>query len=209
MTHSDNKGLVLTPKLAPIQVVIVPIFKTAEQFSRISEKALNIKKELEKKGISVKFDDRDTLTPGWKFSEYEFKGVPIRLAIGPRDLENNTVEIARRDTLEKSVFQLTDIDSKISHMLEQIQQNLFQKAKNYTDDNTSYVKNWKEFNEVLEDKGGFIYAHWDGTPETEQKIKDETKATIRCIPLNNPKETGSCIFSGKISEQKVIFARAY
>jgi prolyl-tRNA synthetase len=209
MTHSDNNGLVLPPKLAPIQVVIVPIFKTSEQLAQISEKALNIKKALEKKGISVKFDDRDSITPGWKFSEYEFKGVPIRMAIGPRDMENDTVEVARRDTLEKSVFQLTDIDSKIANLLEQIQQNLFQKAQTYNEDNTYHVNTWKEFIDVLENKGGFIYAHWDGTPETEQKIKEETKATIRCIPLNNPKETGKCVYSGQPSQQKVIFARAY
>lgn len=209
MTHSDNNGLVLPPKLAPIQVVIVPIFKTQEQLAVIKEKVMPIKKELEAKGISVKFDDRDTLTPGWKFSEYEFKGVPVRLAIGQRDIENNTIEVARRDTLEKSTYQFTDIVSKIEHLLEHMQENLFQKAKNFTDDNTFHASNWKEFKDIIENKGGFVMAHWDGTPETEQKIKEETKATIRCIPLNNIKEKGVCIYSGKPSEQKVIFAKAY
>ncbi len=209
MTHSDNKGLVLPPKLAPIQVAIVPIFKTPEQLAIIKEKILPVKKELEAKGISVKFDDRDTETPGWKFSEYEFKGVPVRLAIGQRDIENNTIEVARRDTLEKSTYQFTDIVSKIEHLLEHIQENLFQKAKTFTDDNTFYAHSWDEFKDIIENKGGFVIAHWDGTPETEQKIKDETKATIRCIPLNNPLENGKCVYSGKPSTQKVIFAKAY
>ncbi|MEI6122427.1 MAG: proline--tRNA ligase [Bacteroidota bacterium] len=209
MTHSDNNGLVLPPKLAPIQVVIVPIFKTAEQLALIAEKVLPIKKALEAKGISVKFDDRDTVTPGWKFSDYEFKGVPVRLAIGSRDLENGTIEVARRDTLEKSTYQITDIENKVEHLLELIQINLFQKANTYKFDNTYYAENWESFNDILNTKGGFIYAHWDGTPETEQKIKEETKATIRCIPLNNPTEKGKCVYSGNPSTQKVIFARAY
>jgi len=209
MTHSDNNGLVLPPKLAPIQVAIVPIFKTPEQLAIIKEKILPIKKELEAKGISVKFDERDTITPGWKFSEYEFKGVPVRLAIGQRDIENNTIEVARRDTLEKSTYQFTDIVSKIEHLLEHIQENLYQKAKTYTADNTFHANSWDEFKDIIENKGGFVMAHWDGTPETEQKIKDETKATIRCIPLNNVKEKGVCIYSGKPSDQRVIFARAY
>jgi len=209
MTHSDNNGLVLPPKLAPIQVVIIPIFKTPEQLAIISEKVLPIKKALEAKGISVKFDDRDSLTPGWKFSEYEFKGVPIRLAIGSRDLENGTIEVARRDTLEKSSYQLTDIENKVEHLLELIQINLFQKAKTFNFNNTYHAENWEDFKTLLDTKGGFIYAHWDGTPETEQKIKDETKATIRCIPLNNQPENGKCVYSGKPSTQKVIFARAY
>ncbi len=209
MTHSDNNGLVLPPKLAPIQVVIIPIFKTPEQLAIIAEKALPIKKALEAKGISVKFDDRDSLTPGWKFSEYEFKGVPIRLAIGSRDLENGTIEVARRDTLEKSSYQLTDIENKVEHLLELIQINLFQKAKTFNFNNTNYAENWEDFKNLLDTKGGFIYAHWDGTPETEQKIKDETKATIRCIPLDNQLENGKCVYSGKPSTQKVIFARAY
>jgi prolyl-tRNA synthetase len=209
MTHSDNNGLVLPPKLAPIQVAIVPIFKTPEQLAIIKEKIMPIKKELEAKGISVKFDERDTVTPGWKFSEYEFKGVPVRLAIGQRDIENNTIEVARRDTLEKSTYQFTDIVSKIEHLLEHIQENLYQKAKTFTADNTFYANSWDEFKDIIEKKGGFVFAHWDGTPETEQKIKDETKATIRCIPLNNTLESGKCIYSGKPSTQKVIFAKAY
>jgi len=209
MVHSDNNGLVLPPKLAPIQVAIVPIFKTPEQLALIKEKIMPIKKELEAKGITVKFDDRDTQSPGWKFSEYEFKGVPVRLAIGQRDIENNTIEVVRRDTLEKATYQFTDIVSKVEHLLTAIQDNLFQKAKNFTEDNTSVASSWSEFKEIIEGKGGFVLAHWDGTPETEQKIKDETKATIRCIPLNNQKEKGVCVYSGKPSDQKVIFARSY
>jgi prolyl-tRNA synthetase len=208
MMHSDNNGLVLPPKLAPIQVVIVPIFKTEEQLDKIREKIHPLKSRLEKSNISVKFDDRDTLTPGWKFSEYEFKGVPVRIAIGPRDLENNTVEISRRDTLEKKTYQFTDLENKIEHLLEQIQKNLYNKAQNFVFAKTYYANSWKEFNELL-DQGGFIYAHWDGTAETEQKIKEETKATIRCIPLDAQKEKGKCIYSGENSEQRVIFARAY
>lgn len=208
MMHSDNNGLVLPPKLAPIQVVIVPIFKTPEQFDKIKEKILPLKSSLEKSNISVKFDDRDTLTPGWKFSEYEFKGVPVRIAIGPRDIENNTVEISRRDTLEKKTYQFTDLENKIEHLLEQIQKNLYNKAQNFVFAKTYHANSWKEFNELL-DQGGFIYAHWDGTAETEQKIKEETKATIRCIPLDAQKEKGKCIYSGENSEQRVIFARAY
>ena len=209
MTHSDNNGLVLPPKLAPIQVVIIPIFKTAEQLALIADKVLPIKKALEAKGISVKFDDRDTITPGWKFSEYEFKGVPIRLAIGSRDLENGTIEVARRDTLEKATYQFTDIENKVEHLLELIQINLFQKAITFNFNNTHHAENWDDFKNILDTKGGFIYAHWDGTPETEQKIKEETKATIRCIPLNNHLEKGKCVYSGQPSTQKVIFARAY
>ena len=209
MTHSDNNGLVLPPKLAPIQVVIVPIFKKPEQLEAIKEKVMPIIAELESKGISVKFDDRDTLTPGWKFSEYEFKGVPVRLAIGQRDLENGTIEVARRDTLEKSTYQMTDIVSKIQHLLILIQDNLFQKAKNFVEDNTNHASTWEEFKVIIENKGGFVLAHWDGTTETEQKIKEETKATIRCIPLNSVKEAGHCIYSGKPSVQKVLFAKAY
>ncbi len=209
MTHSDNNGLVLPPKLAPIQVVIIPIFKTAEQLALIADKVLPIKKALEAKGIFVKFDDRDTITPGWKFSEYEFKGVPIRLAIGSRDLENGTIEVARRDTLEKATYQFTDIENKVEHLLELIQINLFQKANTFNFNNTHHAENWEDFKNILDTKGGFIYAHWDGTPETEQKIKEETKATIRCIPINNHLEKGKCVYSGQPSTQKVIFARAY
>jgi prolyl-tRNA synthetase len=209
MTHSDDHGLVLPPKLAPFQVVIVPIYKGEEQLNTISEKAKSIKKELEKVGVSVKYDDRDTHKPGWKFSEYEFKGVPLRIAIGPRDLENNTVELARRDTLEKEVVSMDDLTNKVEHLLEKIQETLLLKAKQFRDDNTHHAKDWEDFKELMSKDSGFVYAHWDGTAETEQKIKEETKATIRCIPLNNTKEEGECIYSKKPSTQKVIFAKAY
>ncbi|MBL6657849.1 MAG: proline--tRNA ligase [Flavobacteriales bacterium] len=209
MTHSDDHGLVLPPKLAPFQVVIVPIYKGEEQLSTISEKAKAIKKELEKVGVSVKYDDRDTHKPGWKFSEYEFKGVPLRIAIGPRDLENNTVELARRDTLEKEVVSMDDLTNKVEHLLEKIQETLLLKAQQFRDDNTHHAQDWEHFKELMSKDSGFVYAHWDGTPETEQKIKEETKATIRCIPLNNTKEEGECIYSKNPSSQKVIFAKAY
>jgi len=209
MSHSDDNGLVLPPKLAPIQVAIVPVFKTKEQLDLITEKVLPLKKALEAKGISVKYDDRDTHKPGWKFSEYEFKGVPVRITIGPRDIEQGTVEVARRDTLEKEVFQITDIENKVAHLLDQIQENLYNKALGMRETNSYRVDTWDEFKNVLDTTGGFIYAHWDGTTETEEKIKEETKATIRVIPLNNPKESGKCIYSGKPSIQRVIFARAY
>lgn len=209
MSHSDDNGLVLPPKLAPTQVVIIPIYKNAEQLAIISETAVKIKNNLVAKGISVKYDDRDTQKPGWKFNEYEFKGVPVRIVIGPRDLENGTVEVARRDTLEKAVYQITDIEKKIEHLLESIQNNLFQKALAFREENTRNADTWEEFVNILDTKAGFIMAHWDGTPETEQKIKDETKATIRCIPLDNKMEEGKCIYSGKPSTQRVVFARAY
>jgi prolyl-tRNA synthetase len=209
MAHSDDNGLVLPPKLAPIQVVIVPIYKSDEQYKRVCDAAREIKVKLEQKGIRVKFDDRDTHKPGWKFNEYEFKGVPLRIALGPRDVENGSVEIARRDTLEKQTFQQTDIENKVEHLLEAIQDNLFQKALSFRESKTFSADTWEEFNQILDEKGGFIYAHWDGTSETEQKIKEETKATIRCIPLDNKMETGTCIYSGKPSSQRVVFARAY
>jgi prolyl-tRNA synthetase len=209
MAHSDDNGLVLPPKLAPIQVAIVPVFKSSDQLAMISEKVMPIKKALEAKGISVKYDDRETHKPGWKFTEYEFKGVPVRITVGPRDIENGTVEVARRDTLEKEVLQMTDIENKIQHLLDQIQQNLFDKAYAFRENNTYRVDTWEEFKEVLDTKGGFISAHWDGTTETEDKIKEETKATIRVIPLNNQKENGRCVYSGKPSTERVIFARAY
>lgn len=209
MSHSDDQGLVLPPKLAPIQVVIVPIYRQQEQLDEISVKANEIKKALEARGISVKFDDRDTQKPGWKFAEYEFKGVPIRLAIGPRDMENGTIEVARRDTLEKEVLQMADIDHKIEHLLEQIQENLYQKAVNFREDNTHRADTWDEFVDLIENKGGFVYAHWDGTDETEMAIKDKTKATIRLIPIDDDKEAGKCILSGKPSERRVVFAKAY
>ena len=209
MTHSDDDGLVLPPKLAPIQVVIVPIYKGEDQLNAISEVALSIKNDLESKGISVKFDDRDTQKPGWKFSEYEMKGVPVRIAIGPRDLENGTVEIARRDTKEKETLQVSDLVNKVEHLLEQMQSNLFLKAETFRDNGLTYVDTWEEFVDVINNRGGFVAAHWDGSGETEEKIKEATKATIRCIPLDQKKEAGTCVFSGKPSEGRVLFAKAY
>jgi prolyl-tRNA synthetase len=209
MTHSDDDGLVLPPKLAPFQVVIVPIYKGNDQLDLISEKALKIKRDLEEKGISVKFDNRDTHKPGWKFAEYELKGVPVRIAIGPRDLENGTVEVARRDTREKETLQMTDLSSKIGNLLDQMQQNLFLQAETFRDNHITLVNTWDEFKDVLNSKGGFISAHWDGSPETEEKIKQETKATIRCIPNNQQEEEGICIFSGEPSNGRVLFAKAY
>lgn len=208
MTHSDDNGLVLPPKLAPTQVVIVPIYRKSEQLAEISEAANKIKKQLEAKGISVKFDDRDTFKPGWKFNEYEFKGVPVRFALGPRDLENGTIEIVRRDTLSKEVIQLEDAAEKAEQLLEEIQQNLYDRALKFREDSTYKVDTWDGFKEQIE-KGGFILAHWDGTAETEEKIKNETKATIRAIPFNNEMEEGVCVYSGKASKQRVLFARAY
>src|ERR1035437_4858464 len=209
MSHSDDKGLVLPPKLAPFQVVIVPIYKGDEQLAQINEVANKMKKAMEAKGISVKYDNRDNQHPGWKFAEYELKGVPLRIAIGGRDLENGTVEVARRDTLEKETLQQADIENKIEHLLEQIQDNLFQKALTMREAKTYKADSYEEFKKILEETPGFVMAHWDGTPETEQKIKEETKATIRCIPLNNKKEEGKCIYSGKPSIQRVVFAKAY
>ncbi|MES2395389.1 MAG: proline--tRNA ligase [Bacteroidota bacterium] len=209
MSHSDDKGLVLPPKLAPFQVVIVPIYKGEEQLAQISEVVLKMKKAMEAKGISVKYDDRDTQRPGWKFAEYELKGVPVRIAIGARDLENGTVEVARRDTLEKETLQQADIETKIAHLLEQIQDNLYQKARTMREAKTYKADTYDEFKRILEETPGFVMAHWDGTPESEQKIKEETKATIRCIPLNNKQEAGTCIYSGKPSTQRVVFAKAY
>jgi prolyl-tRNA synthetase len=209
MAHSDDNGLVVPPRLAPIQVVIVPIYKNEDQYNLVCARAREIKGQLAKAGIRVKFDDRDTHKPGWKFNEYEFKGVPLRIALGPRDVENNTVEIARRDTLEKNIYQQADLINKISHLLESIQDNLFQKALSFRESKTFHADSWEEFNDILDNKGGFIYAHWDGTPETEQKIKELTKATIRCIPLNNKAEEGQCILTGNPSGQRVVFARAY
>jgi prolyl-tRNA synthetase len=208
MSHSDDNGLVIPPKLAPIQVVIVPIFKTDEEFARITEKASAIKKALNDKGISVKYDDRDTYRPGFKFAEHELRGVPVRMAIGPKDLENGTVELARRDTLEKKPVSMEGIEDYIAGLLEEIQKNLYNRALERRDAMTHSVDTWADFEAAL-DKGGFVMAHWDGTPETEEAIKDKTKATIRCIPLNNKQEAGSCILTGKPSAQRVVFARAY
>ena len=208
MTHSDDYGLVLPPKLAPFQVVIVPIYKGEEQLEAVSKVANKVKKALEEKGISVKFDNRDTHKPGWKFAEYELKGVPLRLALGARDLENGTIEIARRDTLEKETYQITDIENKVEHLLSQIQDNLYKKALTFREEKTYKADSKKEFVKLI-NEGGFVYAHWDGTSETEELIKQETKATIRCIPLEKTGESGECVFSGKPSNQRVLFAKSY
>jgi prolyl-tRNA synthetase len=200
--------LVLPPKLAPIQVVIVPIFRNEDQLNAVTAKIEPLIKELRAKGISVKFDNRDTQTPGWKFAEYELKGVPVRLAVGPRDLDNNTVELARRDTKEKKVYSLDNLAGQIETLLEDMQRNIYQKALAFREANTTKVDDYGTFKEVLDGKGGFIAAHWDGTPETEEKIKDETKATIRCIPLDAPEEAGQCMYTSKPSNRRVLFARA-
>lgn len=209
MSHSDDNGLVLPPKLAPHQVVIVPIYKGEEGLKKVSETALQIVAKLKAKGISVKYDDRDTQRPGWKFAEYELKGVPVRVAIGERDLANGTVEVARRDTLSKETVKADVIENYIEQLLNDIQSNLFNLASERRKAMTHEANSYDEFKKLLDEKGGFIYAHWDGTSETEEKIKEETKATIRCIPLNNKQEAGKCIYSGKPSTQRVIFARAY
>ncbi len=209
MTHSDDNGLVLPPNLAPIQVVIVPIYKNEEQYNAISKKANEIIKLLKALNISVKFDNRTTQKPGWKFAEYELKGVPLRIAIGPRDLENNVVELARRDNLTKEIVKQDELASKIKNLLEIIQNELFQKALIYRDSHITRVNTFKEFKEVLETKGGFISAHWDGTKKTEEEIKKLTKATIRCIPNVPILEEGSCVLTGKPSHKRVLFAKAY
>ncbi|PQJ80508.1 proline--tRNA ligase [Polaribacter porphyrae] len=208
MTHSDDNGLVLPPKLAPIQVVIVPIYKGEEQLEAISEKVNKIVNDLRKKGISVKFDSRDTYRPGAKFAEYELKGVPIRIAIGNRDLENGTLEIARRDTFEKQTINQSDVVATIESLLNEIQENLFKKAINFRKENTTVVNDFKEFKKAIK-KGGFISAHWDGTEETEDRIKEYTKATIRCIPNDVVEEAGVCVLTGKPSSKRVLFAKAY
>ncbi len=209
MAHSDNNGLVLPPKLAPYQVVIVPIYKNMEQLAEISLKVEEIMVKLKARGISVKYDNRDSQRPGWKFAEYELKGVPVRLAIGPRDLENGSVEVARRDTLEKSVQQLENIDQVVEDLLDAIQKNIYSKAFNFRAENTTVVDSYDEFKELLTTKGGFFLAHWDGTAETEARIKEETKATIRCIPFDSVEEEGKCMVTGRPSKQRVIFALAY
>jgi len=208
MAHSDDKGLVLPPKLAPIQVVIVPIYRKQEQLDEVSEKVAGLIKNLRRKGLRVKFDNRDTHKPGFKFAEYEYKGVPVRLAIGPRDLENGTVEVARRDTLTKEIIPMEGIEDKLVELMDEIQKSLFDRAYKFRENNSRKVDTWDEFIVEIE-KGGFLYAHWDGTAETEQKIKDETKATIRAIPLDAPEENGKCIYSGKASTKRVVFARSY
>lgn len=209
MAHSDDEGLVLPPALAPVQVVIVPIFKTEEQLNKIREKVSKLERRLKESDITVKFDDKDTQTPGFKFAEYELKGIPIRIALGPRDLENNTAEIARRDTREKISVDFNELPERIPVLLKNIQENIFNKALKFRKEQTTSVDTLEEFEKILDTKGGFILAHWDGTAETEQKIKERTKATIRCIPLDQTAETGKCFFSGKDSAGRVLFARAY
>jgi prolyl-tRNA synthetase len=209
MAHSDDDGLVLPPKLAPIHVVIVPIFKSDEEQSRISGKAEEIAAALRKQGLTVKFDNRDTQKPGFKFAEWELKGVPVRIAMGPRDLQNGTVEVARRDTKEKKTVSIESVVTEIPALLSDIQQNIYDRAKKFRDEKTTPVDTFDEFKQVLDGKAGFVSAHWDGTLETEQAIKEETKATIRCIPLDSKDETGRCVYSGKPSSRRVLFARAY
>ena len=209
MTHSDDHGLVLPPKLAPTQVVIVPIYRSDEQRDRLLEYAQTIMDELKEAGVSVKLDRRENVKPGWKFAEYEAQGIPLRIAVGPRDLENNNVELARRDTLEKNIISREGLAGHISALLDTIQNDLFQAALKRRDERTSFADSYEEFKNVLEQKGGFIYAHWDGTEESEKKIKDETKATIRCIPLDGEKEEGKCMVTGKPSSQRVLFAISY
>ena len=208
MSHSDDHGLVLPPKLAPYQVVIVPIYKGDEELEKVSIVATKVQKLLEDHGISVKFDNRDTHKPGWKFAEYELKGVPVRLALGARDLQNQTIEVARRDTLEKETHQIVDIEIKVKHLLDDIQENLYKKALDFRDSKTFIANSKEEFAQLIK-KGGFVYAHWDGTSETEELIKKETKATIRCIPLAAKLESGVCLFTGKPSNMRVLFAKNY
>lgn len=209
MTHSDDNGLVLPPNLAPIQVVIVPIYRNEEQLENISVVANELVKDLRAVGVSVKFDDNDNQKPGWKFAQYELQGVPVRLAIGPKDLEKGTVELARRDTLTKEFVNKDEVVDKIKNLMTEIQDSLFNKAKDYRDSHITEVETFDEFKKVLKDKGGFISAHWDGTPETENKIKELTKATIRCIPFNRKDEAGECVLTGKSSPGRVLFAKAY
>ena len=208
MTHSDDNGLVLPPKLAPIQVVIVPIYKGDDQLSLINQRVAPIVENLKSMGISVKYDNADNKRPGFKFADYELKGVPVRLVLGARDLANGTVEVMRRDTLEKSTVPIDGIEEYVKNLLDNIQDNIFQKALKHREDLTYTVDTYDEFKEQIE-KGGFILAHWDGTPETEERIKEETKATIRCIPLDGDKTPGKCMVTGKPSAQRVVFARNY
>jgi prolyl-tRNA synthetase len=209
MAHSDDDGLVLPPKLAPIQVVIIPIYKGDEQKNAIDEKVKSFMKDFKSLGISVKYDDDDSRRPGWKFAEYEMKGVPVRIAIGARDLEKNVAEVARRDNKTKESLSMDGLANTVQILLNDIQENIYQKAKTYRDEHITKADTWDEFVRLLDEKGGFISAHWDGTAETEEKIKELTKATIRCIPLNNTKEEGKCILTGKPSTERVLFARAY
>jgi prolyl-tRNA synthetase len=209
MAHSDDDGLVLPPKLAPIHVVIVPIFKSDEELGRITAKVDEISSSLRKQGYSVKFDNRDTQKPGFKFAEWELKGVPVRLAIGPRDLENGTVEVARRDTKEKKVMKMDEVATLVPALLDEMQKSIYQKALKFREEKTTEVSSYDEFKKVLDEKAGFVSAHWDGTQETEAAIKEETKATIRCIPLDAKEEAGKCVYTGKPSGRRVLFARAY
>ena len=209
MSHSDDNGLVLPPKLAPIQVVIVPIYKKSEELERINEVVDGLVVRLKSLGISVKYDNDDKRKPGWKFAEYELKGVPVRLAVGPRDLENGTMEVARRDTLTKEIMPLEGIETKVQQLLNDIQDNIYKKALDFRTANTTKVDDYEEFKRLLDEKGGFFLCHWDGTPETEERIKNETKATIRCIPMDAPEEAGQCMVSGKPSNRRVLFARSY
>ncbi len=209
MTHSDDNGLVLPPNLAPIQVVIVPIYKGEEQLNQISEVAEDLAKDLRAQGISVKYDNRDTHKPGWKFAQYELQGVPVRIAIGPKDLEKGSVELARRDTLSKEFIAQSEVVEKVKGLMTEIQENLHQRALDFRNDHITEVDTFDEFKKVLKEKGGFISAHWDGTSATENKIKELTKATIRCIPFDHGKEEGACIYTGKPSTGRVLFAKAY
>ncbi|MCF8372243.1 MAG: proline--tRNA ligase [Bacteroidales bacterium] len=209
MAHADDNGLVLPPKLAPIQVVIVPIYKGKDEMDAIYQAGEKLRKEIAEAGFAVKFDHRDTHKPGFKFAEYELKGVPVRLALGPRDVASGNVELARRDTLEKKVYPQAGIVDVIRELLDEMQQNIYKKAEVFRDENTYQVDTWDEFKDIINNKGGFVMAHWDGTAETEDKIKNETKATVRCIPQNNPLEEGICVYSGKPSVQRVLFAKAY
>ncbi|MDD2621718.1 MAG: proline--tRNA ligase [Bacteroidales bacterium] len=209
MAHSDDKGLVLPPKIAPIQVVIIPIYRNDEQLAKVNQVAFSIEKALKARNISVKYDNRDEYRSGWKFNEYEMKGVPVRITVGARDLENNQVELFRRDTLEKNLVDCNTVVAEVEALLEDIHKSIFNKALAFREQNITKVDSWEEFVDVIENKGGFVSAHWDGTAETEEAIKEKTKATIRCIPLNNPQEEGKCVYSGKASKERVLFARAY
>ena len=209
MAHSDDKGLVLPPKIAPLQVVIIPIYRNDEQLAKVNEMALSIEKALKARNISVKYDNRDEYRSGWKFNEYEMKGVPVRITVGARDLEQNKVELFRRDTLEKNLVDCNTVVAEVEALLEDIHKSIFNKALAFREQNITKVDSWEEFVDVIENKGGFVSAHWDGTAETEETIKEKTKATIRCIPLNNPQEEGKCVYSGKASKERVLFARAY
>jgi prolyl-tRNA synthetase len=209
MAHSDDSGLMMPPRIAPLQVVIVPIFKGEGQKAQIDERVQVLMQELKSAGIRVKYDDNENARPGWKFAEYELKGVPVRIALGARDLQNGVAEVARRDTKEKTSVPLDGLAAHVTNLLEEIQQGLYDRALAFREESTTPVDTWDEFVKVLDEKGGFVAAHWDGTAKTEEKIKEKTKATIRCIPLNNAQEEGTCILTGQPSSQRVLFARAY